>query len=82
MVTYVDIYKYCNNNFIDELNRQAGTLPAEERKNIIFVNSTRDLTDKDYFILDNHINASGHKKVAARLLEAIQQNSVNENPEE
>ena len=74
IVTQVDISKYRDSNFIDELNRQAATLPPGERENIIFVNSAKDLTDKDYFILDSHINASGHEKVADRLFEAIKQN--------
>jgi len=71
VVTDVDVFKYRDNTFIDELQRQAGQLEKEQTKNIVFVNTINDLTDKDYFILDHHINAEGHRKVAAKLLGAI-----------
>ena len=76
IVTNVDVKKYHENTFIDELKRQAASKPAGETKNIIFVNSIKELTDSDYFILDHHINYSGHQKVAEKLLEAIRQNPV------
>ena len=74
IVTNVDVNKYRDNNFIDELKRQTDSTKTEEMKNIIFVNSIKDLTDNDYFILDHHINSSGHQKVAEKLLEAIRSN--------
>lgn len=74
IVTNVDVNKYRGNTFIDELKRQADSAPTDETKNIIFVNSIKDLTDDDYFILDHHINSSGHQKVAEKLLEAIRMN--------
>ena len=74
IVTDVDISKYRNNTFIEELHHQTAALGVEERKNIIFVNSAKDLTDKDYFLLDYHIRSSGHEKVAASLIQAIKEN--------
>jgi len=76
IVTNVDISKYRNNTFIDELKHQSATPGVEEMKNIVFVNSAKNLTDKDYFILDYHITSSGHQKVAESLLKAINGNPV------
>ena len=78
IVTNVDANNYHDNKFIDELKQQAARMEAEKTENIVFVNSMNELADKDYFILDDHINYSGHKKVAGKLLEAIKENPVNE----
>jgi len=42
IVTNVDVKKYHENTFIDELKRQAASKPAGETKNIIFVNSIKN----------------------------------------
>lgn len=78
IVTNVDANNYHDNKFIDELQQQSARMEAEKIKNIVVVNSMNDLADKDYFILDDHINYSGHKKVAATLLKAIKEDPVNE----
>ncbi len=76
IVTNVDASKYRDNEFIDELNRMIGDMDVEKRKDIIFVNTLKDLNSGDYFILDYHINSSGHRKVANKLLEVIRENPV------
>lgn len=73
IVTDIDVWKYRDNHFIDELGKQLELVQDDSKKNIILVNSMKVLTQSDYFILDYHINASGHKKVADELLRAIQQ---------
>jgi len=36
-----------------------------------FIDASRFLTDQDYFTLDNHMTADGHRKVAEAILEVI-----------
>jgi len=74
IVTNIDIYKYHKGEFIDELSFLAKRmLTIDEMKNIVFINTTNFLTDKDYFILDYHIRNSGHEKIANKLLEALKE---------
>lgn len=59
-----------NNDFLDEVNRlqELPGYAAHFNNNLITVPVADLLTGADYFILDPHIRASGHKKIAERLL--------------
>ena len=39
---------------------------------VILLDSTKILTDNDYFILDDHINKNGHEKLAKEIIEFIE----------
>ncbi|MBX2963578.1 MAG: hypothetical protein KF687_13785 [Cyclobacteriaceae bacterium] len=58
-----------SSKFIEILNSRLGDL---EGINVKAVNIQQKLTEGDYFILDDHINAQGHKKVAAELVKTLE----------
>ena len=61
-----------DNEFISELNKliQENIYP-EFIENMITIELSQLLKDSDYFILDDHINNSGHKKIGNLLLDYI-----------
>lgn len=73
IVTDLEPYVYHDNGFIAELNDMLHESQKRgEMKNVVFINSINELTPRDYFILDHHINVSGHQKVASKLLKEIE----------
>lgn len=72
LVTDINAFDDMNSRFlhaVDSLLRQSKYTTLKER--ITTVDLSQMLTPDDYFILDAHINASGHEKVAAKLAEYI-----------
>jgi hypothetical protein len=59
-----------NNGFVDAVDSIAGT-PAFSDWKISTLRMTYLLTGEDYFVLDDHINAHGHKKIASRMAQTL-----------
>lgn len=56
-----------DNKFIEKARPALADLDLD----LQFIDVSRFLTDKDYYVLDNHMMASGHKKVAAAISDVI-----------
>ena len=56
-----------DNLFIDKARRGLADLDLD----LHFIDASRFLTDQDYYVLDNHMMASGHEKVAEAILDVI-----------
>lgn len=57
--------------FIDEVKKKVITGYSDATKNMIFIDNV-DLTADHFFLLDDHINSSGHDLIARRILEHIE----------
>ena len=59
-----------NNDFLDEVNTLIASpgYATRFRNNLIMVPVADLLTAEDYYILDPHIRASGHRKIANRII--------------
>ena len=55
------------NMFIEQAKRELADLPID----VQFIDVTEFLTDDDYFLLDNHMTAAGHRKVAEAILDTL-----------
>jgi len=61
------------NTFIEELKKEiTKTEYPDYIRNMKVVDVQPKLTERDYYIIDDHINTSGHKIVSRELLNAIQ----------
>jgi hypothetical protein len=59
-----------HNRFPDDLATSADSLlrtPAYQMLNVKTLEIADVLTDSDYFVLDEHINAKGHRKIASKI---------------
>lgn len=59
-----------DNMFIDPAKRELADLPID----LHFIDVREFLTDKDHFLLDNHMTAEGHRKVAEAILDTLDAN--------
>tara|TARA_B110000858_G_scaffold107267_1_gene122680 strand:- start:4773 stop:6167 length:1395 start_codon:yes stop_codon:yes gene_type:complete len=69
IILFENEFRIKNDWFLIEVNK----LLSKEEYNeldIIFI-STKDLIDEDYYQLDTHLNLSGHKKLANKIVNAI-----------
>jgi hypothetical protein len=73
IVTVLDSYDRLNNRFLEQVARLAAQAPYKDRfaGNLQVLNMAGALQRDDYFELDLHIKASGHKKVADSLWRMI-----------
>ncbi len=58
-----------DNLFIENARRELKSLPLDMR----FIDVREFLTDEDYYVLDNHMTATGHRKVAKAILDMIRE---------
>jgi hypothetical protein len=66
----LDDYNKLDGNFtkaVDSLLRE----PEYRNLNLKTINISNELLEEDYFILDDHINANGHRKLASKIHEQI-----------
>lgn len=56
-----------DNMFIEKAKSRLGDLGLDLR----FIDTSRFLTDEDYYVLDNHMRARGHKKVADAIVDVM-----------
>jgi intein-encoded DNA endonuclease-like protein len=56
-----------DNLFIDKAKQELDDLPLD----LNFIDVRQFLTDQDYYVLDNHMTAKGHRKVAEAILDMI-----------
>lgn len=73
IVTVLDSYDRLNNRFLDQVTRLAAQAPYKDHfaGNLQTLNMAGTLQRDDYYELDLHIKASGHKKVANSLWQII-----------
>ncbi|AXY75434.1 hypothetical protein D3H65_16235 [Paraflavitalea soli] len=73
IVTVLDSYDRLNNHFLEQVTRLASQAPYKDRfaGNLLVLNMAGILQPDDYYELDLHIRASGHKKVADGLWQMI-----------
>jgi hypothetical protein len=69
VVFKIDRPKLLNNDFVDAVDLLLTQPEFEALSNVSTVRIDKLLDSNDYFILDDHINANGHKKLAAGLNE-------------
>lgn len=76
LVTDINERGSMNNDFLNEVASLAATPPYKEHFNnhLITIPVTDILGRDDYYILDSHLRSSGHRKIAARINNYIQQN--------
>jgi hypothetical protein len=70
IVFKMDDHDKINNQFVDMIDSLAVS-PEYRGWNISTIRLKNVLTPKDYFILDDHINAEGHRKIAAKMAESL-----------
>jgi hypothetical protein len=70
IVFKVDDYNKLNDQFLDSIDSLLQTREFENL-NIKTLRLSDDLRKEDYFILDDHINKSGHEKIAAKIRKQI-----------
>ncbi|MFT6332074.1 MAG: lysophospholipase L1-like esterase [Lentimonas sp.] len=56
-------------NILSELIKKEGLAKLEDQ--LTLFNSSKVLDDEDYFILDDHMNKSGHQKIADKIMKII-----------
>lgn len=74
IVMVLDRYVVMKNNFLQELSILSNQSPYKERfaGKLRLVDLSDTLTRDDYYFLDLHINASGHRKTGEKILQAMQ----------
>jgi len=70
IVFEISSYGNPNNSFLSALNDEL-LAHSDLQSSITTLNVQPNLTSNDYFKIDDHINHSGHKKIAAQLLKSI-----------
>lgn len=70
VVLEINGHNLYDNMFIDEAKRELADLPID----VQFIDVREFLTDDDYFLLDNHMTAAGHRKVAEAILGTLNAN--------
>lgn len=75
IVMMVDRYTVMQNNFLREVETLIDQSPYKEgfAGNLQLLDLSNTLLSADYYKLDLHINASGHRKIAQKLWEAIRE---------
>lgn len=73
IVTVLDSYDRLNNSFLEKVRKLATQIPYRDRfaGNLEVLNMAGILQKDDFYDLDLHIKASGHKKVADKLWQMI-----------
>lgn len=76
IVTFLDAYDSLSNPFINKLQRLVEQNPYKQAfsNNLRLLNLSSLVSKKDYYILDDHLKASGHQKVANALWRVINKN--------
>jgi lysophospholipase L1-like esterase len=70
IVFKLDDYDRIDDGFIHAVDSLANTEPYQDW-NLSTVSLSGLFTEDDYFVLDDHINASGHRKIAHKLAESL-----------
>jgi lysophospholipase L1-like esterase len=66
----IDDLEGLNNKFVMAIDSLTDT-PEFQEIDIACFDFSKDLTEEDYFVLDDHLNPSGHIKIATKLKEAL-----------
>lgn len=70
LIFKVDDYDKLNNNFVNTIDSLSNT-PTYSGWNIKTIKLQDVLSREDYFVLDDHINAKGHVKIAQKLAQSL-----------
>lgn len=73
IVTVLDSYNHLNNSFLERVRKLAAQFPYKDHfaGNLQVLDMAGTLLKDDFYELDLHIRASGHKKVASKLWRLI-----------
>lgn len=76
IVTMMDSYPHAKNNFLKEVEKLSQKEPYRTNLHdkLLIVDVMAGLDKNDFYLLDLHIKASGHKKIAELLWQAIKKN--------
>lgn len=74
IVFVLDPYTRMKNNFLKEVEAAAAQFPYKEQfaGNLRMIDLSGTFQRDDYYLLDLHIRAAGHAKVAEKIMEAMQ----------
>jgi hypothetical protein len=67
IITEINGHNRYDNLFISKVKQSLDDLGLD----LHFIDVSQFLTDQDYFVLDNHMTADGHRKVATAILDVI-----------
>ena len=80
IIFYANEKRENDTRFTDRLQQLLQTAPYAEkfRNNVFLLNASQILDESDRYVLDDHYNNAGHKKIATAIKEIIDKNSIRE----